>query len=320
MRPSFSLKPTAPPTMTSSCSRPQRQPLRLLIDSSLPQGHSSTSPESTYSPISDSSLTTSGVTPSTGNPEWFICNVICMFDFESDDPHHLPFTRNEILTIVKMEESGWWAAMRPKGDRLGWIPSSFVERLTESTVDSEELDKEDDYTRIHGISETGTDSDCLLEEILNSVSGVAKSPLLSSYQLTRGGPQDSRLQDSFFSLLDDEPSLHGFTRPVPSPLRNMLHSPITPPTPVSYVPTKPLDTPDLHSSSVQNSNFSIDPERDRSLPRRPRRLAVLVNDSDSLSCLSAFIDQDHSSAFHALDSRRVRETFDAFSTEMEGQA
>ncbi|OAX42097.1 hypothetical protein K503DRAFT_767079 [Rhizopogon vinicolor AM-OR11-026] len=318
--------------MTSSCSRPQRQPLRLLIDSSLPQGHSSTSPESTYSPISDSSLTTSGVTPSTGNPEWFICNVICMFDFESDDPHHLPFTRNEILTIVKMEESGWWAAMRPKGDRLGWIPSSFVERLTESTVDSEELDKEDDYTRIHDISETGTDSDYLLEEILSSVSGVAKPPLLSSYQLTRGGLQDSRLP--FFSLLDDEPSPHGFTRPVPSPLRNMLHSPITPPTPVSYVPTKPLDTPDLHSSSVQNSNFNIDPERDRSLPRRPRRLAVLVNDSDSLSCLSAFIDQDHSSAFHTFDSRRVhltpsvrnltprshRRVSRIAGTEMEGQA
>lgn len=101
-----------------------------------------------------------------------------MFDFESDDPHHLPFTRNEILTVVKMEESGWWAAMRPNEDRLGWIPSSFVERLTESAT---ELDK-DDGTRIHdledsnpSISAAETDSDCMqLEELLSSVSGVAK--------------------------------------------------------------------------------------------------------------------------------------------------
>jgi hypothetical protein len=136
--------------------------------------------------MSDSSLTTSGVTPSTGNPEWFICNVICIFDFESDDPHHLPFTRNEILTVVKMEESGWWAAMRPNGDRLGWIPSSFVERLTESATEA--LDKEEDYTRIHAyeqnnpcISEIETDSDCIpLEDILSSMSVVAKVSQLAS--------------------------------------------------------------------------------------------------------------------------------------------
>jgi hypothetical protein len=166
--------------MMDPCSLLQRQPLRLLIDSSLPQGRSLTSPESTSSSMSDSSLTTSGVTPSTGNPDWFICNVICMFDFESDDPHHLPFSRNEILAVVKMEESGWWAAMRPKGDRLGWIPSSFVERLTEPVT--EELDEEVDDTRIHdheggnaSIPFGDTHSDCIqLEEIFNSVSDAVK--------------------------------------------------------------------------------------------------------------------------------------------------
>jgi hypothetical protein len=44
-------------------------------------------------------------------------------------------------------------------------------------------------------------------------------------------------------------------------------------------------------------------------PRRPRRLAVLVDDSDSLSCLSAFIDRDH---LDTLDSQRVKDTLDAF--------
>jgi len=247
-----------------------------------------------------------------------------MFDFESDDPHLLPFSRNEILTVVKMEESGWWAAMRPNGDRLGWIPSSFVERLTESPT--EELDEEADDTRIYdheggnaSISEGETDSDCIqVEEIFNPVSDAVKPSLLSNYQLARRGFQDSEgsncLHDSFFSLSDDEPSPHDFARPSPSPLCNVSQPLITPSSPVSHIPTKSLDTLDLHSSGVPN--LIIDPER--SLPsspysRRPRRLAVLVNDSDSLSCLSAFIDQDHSSAFHALDSLRVNEMLDAFS-------
>jgi hypothetical protein len=152
----------------------------VLIDSSLPFAHHSTSPEPTSSPSSESSLTPSDLTPSTGDPEWFICNVICLFDFESDDPDHLSFARNEILTVVKMEESGWWAAMRPEGDRLGWIPSSFVERLTETVV--EEPDKEDVRPWIHNLeennarkSESVSDSECIqLGVILHSASDVAK--------------------------------------------------------------------------------------------------------------------------------------------------
>lgn len=103
-----------------------------------------------------------------------------MFDFESDDPDHLSFARNEILTVVKMEESGWWAAMRPEGDRLGWIPSSFVERLTETAV--EEPYQEDVHPWIHDPeesnarnSESVSDSECIqLGDILSSVSDVAK--------------------------------------------------------------------------------------------------------------------------------------------------
>ncbi|KAG0707604.1 hypothetical protein DFH29DRAFT_995030 [Suillus ampliporus] len=304
--------------MLGSFLRPQRQRLRVLIDSSLHQAHSSTSPEPTSSPISDYSLTTSGATPSTGDPEWFICNVICMFDFESDDPDHLPFTRNEILTVVKMEESGWWAAMRPKGDRLGWIPSSFVERLTEAAIEG--LDKEDVHTRIHDhegnnprLSESETDSECIqFEEILSSVSDVAKSLLLPSNQLAR---EDSRrssdIYDSFVSLSDDEPSPHGLTRPSPSPSHSMSQPPVTLPSPAFEVPIQPLGK----RNDLQFSCFSIDSERSLPMspyPRRPRRLAVLVNDRESLSHLSAIIDRDHSPVFHALESPQVKETFDTF--------
>lgn len=139
--------------------------------------------------------------------------------------------------------------------------------------------------------------------------------MLSNY--LQGTRRSSVLYDSFFSLSDDEPSPHAFTHPSSSPLCNVQQPPNTPPSPVFHSLTKPLDSLDLHSSSVQN--FHIDPEgAERSLPsspypRRPRRLAVLVNDSDSLSRISAFIDRDPSSAFRVLDSLRVKETFDAFS-------
>ncbi|KAG1754745.1 uncharacterized protein EDB91DRAFT_249746 [Suillus paluster] len=303
--------------MLGSFSRPQRQPLRVLIDSSLPQAHSLTSPEPDSSPTSEYSLTALGVTPSTGDLEWSICNVICMFDFESDDPDHLPFTRNEILTVVKMEESGWWAAMRPKGDRLGWIPSSFVERLTETAI--RELDKGDVHTRIHDHegnnardSESEIDPECIeFEKILSSVSDVAKSLFLPSNQLAcEDSRRSSDIHDSFFSLSDDEPSPHGLTRPSPSPSYSVSQPPVTLPSSVFEVPIQPLGKLDL-----QFSSFSIDSGRSlpsSPYPRRPRRLAVLVNDRESLSRLSAIIDQDHSIAFHAIDSSQVKETFDAF--------
>lgn len=77
--------------------------------------------------------------------------------------------------------------------------------------------------------------------------------------------------------------------------------------------TKTLNTLGVHPPSARN--FSIDPELSlpsSPYPRRPRRRAVLVNDTDSLSRLSALIDQGSSSASQAIDSRRVKETFDAF--------
>lgn len=231
-----------------------------------------------------------------------------MFDFESDDPDHLSFTRNEILTVVKMEESGWWAAMRPEGDRLGWIPSSFVERLTEPDV--EEPDKEDVHPCIHNLeenharnSESVTDSECIQAgAILHSVSDMAKPLLLPSNHLP-----------------DDEPSLHGLTRPSPSPLHSMPQPSVTPLSPVLEVLPKPLGKLD----DLQLSCINIDSGRSLPLspyPRRgrPRRLAVLVNDHESLSCLSAMIDREHSPGFHALDSPHVKETFDAFNRRCAG--
>jgi hypothetical protein len=101
-----------------------------------------------------------------------ICSVLCMYDFHSDDPDHLPFAKNEILDVVKQGDNGWWAALR-KGGRVGWIPEAFVNTLSAEVAEKlrntrEELriyeyDAEQLYTsaptrRIHHLSDTGEGS------------------------------------------------------------------------------------------------------------------------------------------------------------------
>jgi son of sevenless-like protein len=58
-----------------------------------------------------------------------------MYDFQSTDADHLPFRKNEILDVVKQEDTGWWAAMRRGGDSIGWIPQAFVKPLSEEMTE-----------------------------------------------------------------------------------------------------------------------------------------------------------------------------------------
>ncbi|KAG6333267.1 hypothetical protein ID866_5819 [Astraeus odoratus] len=109
-----------------------RRPLRITIDTSWSENRSQLLPED--SPLASPKRAASGSTPNSAH-DWAICQVLCMFDFQSPDPDQLSFNKNEILTVIKQEESGWWAAMRPEGDRIGWIPSSFVEPLPGCKVD-----------------------------------------------------------------------------------------------------------------------------------------------------------------------------------------
>lgn len=64
-----------------------------------------------------------------------ICSVLCLHDFQSDDPDQLGFCKNEILEVVQQENNGWWAAMRLADPRVGWIPKSFVQPLSDSMAD-----------------------------------------------------------------------------------------------------------------------------------------------------------------------------------------
>jgi len=58
-------------------------------------------------------------------------SVLCMHDFVGDDAGLLSFKKNEILDIIKRDDTGWWAAMRREGSAVGWVPEAYVSRLTE---------------------------------------------------------------------------------------------------------------------------------------------------------------------------------------------
>ncbi len=64
-----------------------------------------------------------------------ICSVISLYDFSSSDPDHLSFRKNEVLDIVRQEESGWWAAVRGDGSEVGWVPASYVHTLSDDAAE-----------------------------------------------------------------------------------------------------------------------------------------------------------------------------------------
>jgi len=111
-------------------SQASRQSLHLHRDSAsrAPRHRISPIPSSPSLSSTRASVATSA-TASVGSFNSSICSVLCMYDFHSDDPDHLPFVKNEILEIVKQGDNGWWAAFRI-GGRVGWIPQAFVNTLS----------------------------------------------------------------------------------------------------------------------------------------------------------------------------------------------
>ncbi|KAI0783386.1 ras guanine nucleotide exchange factor domain-containing protein [Abortiporus biennis] len=120
---------------------------RLSIDStpySYLQTSISASPSSSIS-SAHASIATSTDTPlSTG-----VFYVLCLYDFQATDADQLSFRKNEILEIVRQEESGWWAALREDEQTVGWIPSAYVEPVSEDIVDKMRSSKNDPRVRIH---------------------------------------------------------------------------------------------------------------------------------------------------------------------------
>jgi son of sevenless len=112
-----------------------RQPLHISIDPSPYQNQFSSNSSSPSSSSPQPSPGTTATSPASTISDGILCSVLCIYDFQSSDPAHLSFSKNEILDIVKKEDSGWWAAMRKGGDIVGWIPQAFVKSLTEEMAE-----------------------------------------------------------------------------------------------------------------------------------------------------------------------------------------
>ncbi|KAM5536010.1 hypothetical protein V8D89_010268 [Ganoderma adspersum] len=89
--------------------------------------------------------------------------VLCLYDYDAEDSDQLSFRRNDILDVVKKEDTGWWAAIRLDDHRVGWIPSAFVEPISDALADKlrgvggDVAIYRDDADRIHGSPELFTD-------------------------------------------------------------------------------------------------------------------------------------------------------------------
>lgn len=122
-------------------SQPSRLSLQLSIEpllfSNSNKGTRVASPEPT-SPLSFSNHPPDSAHTTTSSDSEYVSidaaygSVLCMYDFNTNDPDQLAFSRNEILDIVKQEDpdNGWWAALRRNSTRVGWIPASFVQPLS----------------------------------------------------------------------------------------------------------------------------------------------------------------------------------------------
>ncbi|KAH9920201.1 ras GEF [Epithele typhae] len=81
----------------------------------------------------DSSSLSTPASPFPRTPELFY--VLCLYDYDAEDSDQLSFRRNDILDVVKKEDTGWWAAIHLDDDRVGWIPSAFVEPISDTLAD-----------------------------------------------------------------------------------------------------------------------------------------------------------------------------------------
>ena len=151
-------------------------PLTDELPAPLPTPASSADPITSLAPSSDPDTATP-----TSSTELFY--VLCLYDYDAEDSDQLSFRRNDILDVVKKEDTvsllrvppqrwfgrrlnarqGWWAAVRLDENKVGWIPSAFVEPISDALADklrgvgAEVAIYRDDSDGIHGSPELFTD-------------------------------------------------------------------------------------------------------------------------------------------------------------------
>lgn len=285
---------------------PYASPDRASLSSS-----GSLSPSSSARASIGTSLATHESTTTAG--EFKIFSVLCLYDFHSDDPDHLPFRKSEILDVVKTEESGWWAAMRPAHTQVGWVPSAFVRPLTDEMAERlrglrEELRIYDyEAERLYNAAPTSNfaqlyppDADSQSDEWV-PVAETQKEPAIEilspteligsrshtfSPQSPLRAPPATTTDAAYFTDADlhpspaDAPALR--LRPPPSPVTPMPQPPAVPPK------TAPAPTSKRKARCPQHQ------KRYNSLPEPPGEGGrLLPDDRSSLSRLSVLVERSN---------------------------
>lgn len=115
--------------------------------------------------------------------------VRCLFDYQSTDPDHLSFKKNDLLTIVHKETTGWWAAKVPGDERIGWVPEAYVQLISTAMTEKMQILR-------HQLLQDSRSSD------------VAYTSPHSGRTIT---PPHTTTESSLDPLSSPEPSSSGFT-------------------------------------------------------------------------------------------------------------
>jgi son of sevenless-like protein len=285
--------------------------------------------------------------------EWILFSVLCLHDFDSNDPDHLSFHKNEILHIVKQEETGWWAAVRENGTQVGWIPSAFVAELEGVELeklqkvrfdlrvyeyDAERLYNSAPISQLHHLypvsgrfasSETPgeastvsaePDSQYLIAPLCIQGSSMLLATPTDLIPEELPGLKGSGELDSHFTVGGiDSPASARFRVP-PSPSTPIPRPPLTTAPLLINKPTPPTPVRSSSTSALDTGRPNQDIGRSRSETasgalsgRNLRRRPVLVDDRVSLSRLSTLMETNNMTEVEILTSPQMSGSFDAFS-------
>ncbi|TFK94986.1 ras GEF [Polyporus arcularius HHB13444] len=327
---------------------------RLWIDPNPSNAETSLStPASSVSPdpnpsLAGSSEDTDNSTP-TSSAELFY--VLCLYDYDAEDSDQLSFRRNDILDVVKKEDTGWWAAIRPDDNTVGWIPSAFVEPISDALADKLKnggdrvLIYQDDH-KLHGSPELtdpfvvsdgehrgydwmplmNGDKVPILQ--LGSEPSVpdmtnAFSPLVPPHEGIDANPADAESELSPTEVILSRRK----SRPPP-----LVESPYTEEGQVLTIPPAPVEEQPLPSTprtpgSARRRSMSLpsgetppsDHQRSRSESSKPsarrhlRRRPLLIDDQSSLKRLTTLFEAHNLEELdHLIMSPVVQDSFDSF--------
>jgi paxillin len=79
---------------------------------------------------------------SAGDLEDLLFRARVKFDYDAEDDTELTIGAGEILAIFKTADNGWWFAEATDG-ACGWVPSNFLEKISELEEQSEYLEEEE---------------------------------------------------------------------------------------------------------------------------------------------------------------------------------